>query len=539
MSLVRAPLRLAAAAARLRPGSANRRLQEANDTLMRILGAIDEYIYTGEFLPDGSYRLIVQGPCRAQLLALSLEAAREAVWADYVHPADRERFDAVHAGLVANGALDFQYRIVDATGTTRWVRDRGRLRREDGRVFLDGSVMDVTAIREIHAELEDARARADRLARIDPLTGVPNRRSLDEIVDRSLSAPGGTGLLLIDVDRFKRINDGHGHAAGDTVLVDVAQRVTAVAGGPDRVVRMGGEEFLVAIEGVAGERDLRERAEGVRAAIGRRAFELGPFALDVTVSVGAVWVAPGEEADRSGLLAAADKALYTAKRLGRNRVRLASEPTGGDLAAEAPEVLALAQAMARCVAAREGGDASHSAEVGELAGRVAWRLRCTSDVIARARLAGLVHDVGKLSIPDSVLLNPGRLNDSEWEVMRTHPAIGESVVRDVPELADLAPIVRHHHERWDGGGYPDGIAGDAIPLEARIVSVVDAWSAMTANRCYRSALEQADALAELRRVAGTQLDPSAVDALCAELAVDGVDGFAPLRIPAPVPPVRA
>ena len=525
----RVSARLSAVVTRLRPGATNRRLRDANDTLMRILGAIDEYLYTGEFLPDGDYRLIVQGPCRAELLALPAQEARDVVWADYVHPADREMFDHVHGELVDRGALDFQYRIVDARGQVRWVRDRGRIRREDGRVFLDGSVMDVTAIRGIHAELEEARAHADRLARIDPLTEVANRRSLDEIIDQALQAPGGSGLLLIDVDRFKRINDGHGHAAGDAVLIDVARRLSAAAGGADRVVRMGGEEFLVAVDGLASEAELRDHAESLRAAIRARTFEVGPFAIEVTASVGAVWVEPGAPADAGILLAAADKALYAAKQLGRNRVRLASEPRVDEVAAEAPETLALAHAIARCVIAREGGDSFHSAEVGELAGRVARRLRCSTEGVARARLAGLVHDVGKLTIPDDVLMKPGRLDAGEWTVMRGHAAAGETIVRGIPELAPLAAAVRHHHERWDGGGYPDGIMREDIPLEARIVAVVDSWSAMTSDRVYRKALPAPEALAELHRVAGTQLDPSVVEALCIELAIDSPE---PLRLPA-------
>lgn len=534
MSPARASARLSQLAGRLRPGSSNRRLRESNETLVRILGAIDEYIYTGEFLPDGSYRLIVQGPCRAELLGLPPDEARSAVWADYVHPADSELFDRVHSELVDRGALDFQYRIVDAQGRVRWVRDRGRIRREGGRVFLDGSVMDVTAIREIHRQLEEARARADRLARIDPLTEVANRRSIDDIIDRALWSPGGTGVLLIDVDRFKRINDGHGHAAGDAVLVEIARRLTAAVGELGGVARIGGEEFLIAAPGTNDEDDLRVRAEELRRVIAAAPFELADGPVDVTVSIGAVWVEPGAAPDRTDLLAAADAALYAAKQLGRDRVRMASEPSAGDVAAEAPEVLALAQAIAHCVCVREGGDARHSIEVGELAGRVAKRLRCDPGLVARARLAGLVHDVGKLGIPDTILLKPGGLDEEEWVVMRGHSAAGEAVVAAVPDLTDLAPIVRHHHERWDGGGYPDGIAGQAIPLEARIIAVVDAWSAMTADRVYRGALAPADAVVELRRVAGTQLDPTVVEALCAELPVAG-----PALFTAPMDTLRA
>src|SRR3954452_10240129 len=161
----------------------------------------------------------VQGPCRARFLALDPEAARSAVWADYVHPDDREVFAAIHDQAVATGSLDGQYRIIGADGVTRWVRDRGRIRREAGRTFLDGSVLDVTMVHTVQEELlatnaalEAARAEADRLGRIDPLTGVSNRRVLPELLDRRLA--GGDqalGVLLLDIDHFKRINDGLGH----------------------------------------------------------------------------------------------------------------------------------------------------------------------------------------------------------------------------------------------------------------------------------------------------------------------------------------
>jgi diguanylate cyclase (GGDEF)-like protein len=514
------PARIHARAAdyvrRKRPGAATRRLREANETLVRILGAIDEYIYTGEFTADGEYRLIVQGPCRAQFLGLPPAEAELAKWEHYVHPEDLELFEQVHSNLIEAGTLDFQYRLVDATGTIKWVRDRGRIRREGGRIFLDGSVMDVTALHAARVELEDARTRADRLALIDPLTELPNRRCLESILDAA-QADGSCGVLLVDVDRFKRINDAYGHGIGDQVLIEVGRRLAAAAGGRESVVRMGGEEFLIAFAGVADERELRMRAETLRRMVADRPLEVDAGALEITVSVGAV-LADGGDAGRDALLAAADHALYAAKRLGRNRVRLASDLSTEEAAGEDSEALRLALALSRCIGARERDDERHASEVAELGARVARRLRCTMPTIERARLAGLVHDAGKLCIPDAVLHKPGPLDDEEWVVMRTHAALGESIVRDVPELSEIAPIVRHHHERWDGGGYPDGLSGEAIPIEARIVAAVDAYSAMTATRVYRAAMAPPAAVAELRRSAGTQLDPVVVEALCAELA---------------------
>ena len=502
---------------RHRPGRVNRALRAENETLVRILGAIDEYIYTGEFVaPDNEYVVIVQGPCRAQFLALPAAEARVATWSDYVHPDDQAFFNIAHETVLEAGSLDVQYRLVDATGVTKWVRDRGRIRREQGRTFLDGSVMDVTALHAARVELEEARARADRLARIDPLTELPNRRSLVAIIDKAQET-GRCGVLLVDVDRFKRINDAHGHAIGDQVLVEIGRRLASASGGRDNVVRMGGEEFLVALAGVGDEGELRKRAEMLRRIVGGRPLTVEAGSLDVTVSIGAV-LAERDCDDRDAVLAAADHALYAAKRLGRDRVRLASDLSSQEAAGEDSEALAMALVLARAVSAREHAEERHAGEVAELGARVARRLRCDPATVAATRLAGLVHDAGKLTIPDAVLLKPGPLDDDEWEVMRSHAAAGEALVRESPELAHVAGIVRGHHERWDGNGYPDALAGEAIPLPARIIATVDAYSAMTAERVYSGAMPAAAAVEELRRSAGTQLDAAVVEALCEELA---------------------
>ncbi len=492
---------------------------EAHATLTRILGAIEEYVYTGEFLPDDAYRLLFAGPCRERFLGMSIEDARDAVWADYVHPDWIETFDAAHRGAYETGRLDVEYQLVGADGRVRWVRDRGRMRVEDGRRFLDGSVLDVTAVHSAQAELEAARAEAQRLAQIDHLTGAANRRSLAarlvEIGDRPV------GVITIDVDHFKQINDLYGHAGGDAVLVSLAARLRQSVRLQDDVVRMGGEEFLLLLPGVLDETALLDVAESVRADVAAMAFRAGDEDVEdveVTVSVGAA-IALAETHDVEALLLAADRALYAAKRSGRNCVRLASADPGTDPDAEAQsDALRMAQAMASVAAAAEGMSDVHLREVSLLAARVARRLGSSPSRVLRCRLAGLLHDVGKVSVPSTILMLPGPLDASQWELMREHPAHGEALIRAVPDLRPVAPIVRHHHERWDGAGYPDGLVATAIPLEARIIAAVDAWSAMTTHRPYRVAMSEAVALAELERVAGSQLDPDVVEALRSVLA---------------------
>jgi diguanylate cyclase (GGDEF)-like protein/putative nucleotidyltransferase with HDIG domain len=487
----------------------------------RILDAIEEYVYVGEILPGDGYRVLFQGPCRARFLALDPEAARSAVWADYVHPDDREVFAAIHDQAVATGSLDGQYRIIGADGVTRWVRDRGRIRREGGRTFLDGSVLDVTMVHTVQEELlatnaalEAARAEADRLGRIDPLTGVSNRRVLPELLDRRLA--GGDqalGVLLLDIDRFKRINDGLGHGAGDVVLVEVARRIRATIREQDAVARVGGEEFLVLLDGMSDAGALRALGERIRAAIGGAAIWAQDASVVVTASVGCA-LSGMEHRSGGSLLAAADRALYAAKRAGRDRVVLAGDP-GADRAedGDGPE-LALALALAATADARRPGAGAHAEAVGALAAALAARIGAEPAVAWRCRLAGLLHDVGKVTLPD----------DAGAELARTHPEAGAALLERVPELEPLAPIVRQHHERLDGSGYPAALTGEAIGIEARIVAVAAVFTAMTSGP---EAVATEAALDALAGASGTRFDAAVIAAL--------QDVAGPRRAPGAVP----
>jgi len=490
---------------------------QAHATLTRILGAIEEYVYVGEFLPDDSYRVLFTGPCRERFLGMAAEQARTAVWANYVHPADMDLFDTAHDGAQRTGRLDAEYRLVGADGCVRWVRDRGRLRVENGRRLLDGSVLDVTAIKATQAALESARAAAHHASQIDPLTGVWNRRSLDARITGLGDGP--VGVLMLDLDHFKNINDLFGHAAGDAVLISVADRLRATTRETDSIFRMGGEEFLLVLPGLGDDTALRAVAEAARTRINSQPVRVGGESIELTASIGAARC-DNAPAEIDTLLRAADRGLYAAKRAGRNRVRLAADNIEtGDEPESDSAALRLASAVASVGAAPRGALEAHLNEVSQLAMQVARRLSCPAQQVTRCRLAGILHEVGKMHTLAAT--RSGSMPSDESEPTRAHPAAGAALVASIPDLRPLAPIVGQSHERYDGTGHPGGIAGDQIPLEARIISAANAWSAMTNNRPQRPALTHKAALAELDRVAGTQLDPRVVDALRSVLADPG------------------
>ncbi|HXY84278.1 MAG TPA: diguanylate cyclase [Gaiellaceae bacterium] len=359
--------------------------------------------------------------------------------------------------------------------------------------------------------------RAMRLALTDPLTGLGNHRHFHECLQRELrfAEEHGTTLALcfIDVDDFKRINDGFGHPSGDRVLSQVAGKLRQ--GG--EAFRLGGDEFAL-IMPAHDETMALAAAESVVARIA--ALELERVG-QVTVSAGlATFPVQGHGGDE--LVKLADSALYWAKEHGKNRVRL-YRPDVVELAelkrlTSGPDLAAryrAAASLAKAVDARDTYTGSHSARVADLAARIAVRLELDAEQVELTRLAGSLHDLGKLAIPEEILRKPGDLTDSERLVLERHPQIGFRML-DSLGVDPIADVVLHHHERWDGAGYPDRLRGDTIPLGARIIFVADAYDAMTSDRVYRSKRSSGDALAELTRCAGTQFDPIIVEAFRAE-----------------------
>ena len=348
--------------------------------------------------------------------------------------------------------------------------------------------------------------RLRELAELDPLTGLRNRRGFEHGLD---GRRGPMALVICDLDHFKRVNDTLGHPAGDDVLRRFADLLRACTREDDVAIRLGGEEFALVLSGV-GEREALAVAERLRREV---TVEFRDFPVPISVSVGIADSRPCDGAE--SLVRAANRALFAAKRLGRDRCVVHHAETLAMLDAladdRAGEQLEAALLLAETLDLRDVATARHSETVGRYAERIADELGLAPDQVERMRVAGVLHDIGKLGISDAVLLKPGGLELSEWEEIRRHPEMGARILEHA-NLRDVATWVLAHHERIDGRGYPHGLSGERIPLEGRILAVADAYEAMTADRPYRRALAEAEARAELVRGAGTQFDADVVAA---------------------------
>ena len=505
-------------------------LSAARGRLDSVLSAIDEYLYAWRYPVHGPSVVDFESMPVATFLDRPASAGdAEQEWMEAVHPDDRalvaeDVLAAQHAGLPGS----VEYRIRDGRGRTRWLLDRWRCRREPGGFIAEGIVSDITtrkhaqdgmtaalASKQVaYVALEEARRAAERASNTDPLTGLANRRSFQHSLDRAMvtAASEPFGLLLLDVDHFKRTNDTHGHQSGDDVLVAVVACMQTTLPENAVVGRWGGEEFTILVPGVQSHDTLRSVAEGIRLAVRNERLATRRGALAITISCGGVLSCGGRDSEE--LVHAADAAMYRAKQSGRDRTLLAGDDRT-EAPSDEPELLLIAQSFAHTASIREGVPELHCAQVAELAGRIATRLGLPAATVLRCRLAGWLHDVGKIAIPDRVLGKPGPLTSAEWRVMVTHASFGADLVARTPGIAESASAVRHHHERWDGEGYPDRLLGPDIPVEARVVSAADTWNAMTHDRVYRRALDFDSACAEVLAIAGSQLDPAVADALLA------------------------
>jgi diguanylate cyclase (GGDEF)-like protein len=348
-------------------------------------------------------------------------------------------------------------------------------------------------IHELH------RHELRRVSRADALTGALNRRGFDERLAgelaRSERAGTALGLILVDLDDFKGTNDRLGHAAGDEQLRWAVRTMTATLRLGDCVGRLGGDEFAVLVPG-AGPTEIAALGARLTAALAERA----PASIGVSS-----WPADGDGAD--ALHQVADLDLYAVKH-GRTR----RGPTAG------PGELSWATALARAVDERMATSHEHSLSVARYAVLIGERLGYDEATMGALRLAAILHDVGKIAVPEEILRKPEPLTAAERALVERHPDAGADMIQRIDGLAAIAPWVRHSHEHVDGSGYPDGLRAEEIPLESRILLVADAFDAMTSERSYSPAMTVDEALAELRRCAGRQFDPGCVDLLCAALS---------------------
>jgi diguanylate cyclase (GGDEF)-like protein/putative nucleotidyltransferase with HDIG domain len=369
----------------------------------------------------------------------------------------------------------------------------------------------------LRGRFDDLLEQLSDAARTDLLTGLANGRGLQEAVaaelERARLSGSKVSLLVADLDRFKDVNERLGHKAGDELLRRIGTMFDEATRRMDVVARSGGSEYTVLLP-ETGEDDAYLVAEQLLGRV-RRGFrdEFMPLTTSIGVATYPIHAITAEE-----LLKLADQALIAAKVMGRDRAVVSNPEVTNILAGTVrrrpldPQAhLATMLSLAEALDLRDSGTASHSTTVAEYARMMARELGLSAQRTERVRLAGILHDIGKVGIPDSILQKPGPLDEAEWEQMRRHPEFGARIL-GTRELVDIREWVLASHERPDGKGYPRGLRGDEIPLEARIVSVADAYEAMIGDRIYRVALTEAEARAELRGCAGTQFDPEVVDA---------------------------
>ena len=368
----------------------------------------------------------------------------------------------------------------------------------------------------LRRRVEELLVKLGDAARLDLLTELPNAQALREVlakeVERSRLAGQRVSVMLADLDRFKAVNESLGHHVGDEVLRRVGAMLREATRSIDTVARTGPTEFTVVMP-ESGEDDAYLVSEQLLARI-RRGFR-DEF-IPLTASVG-IATYPSHAAGVDELIKLAEQALSAAKHLGRDRAVVSSREVNEVLSGvlrrplNTQAHLATLVSLAEALDLRDSGTAQHSKLVGDYAEGIARELGLSEARTERVRLAGILHDIGKVGVPDAILCKAGPLDEEEWEEIRKHPEIGARIL-GTRELVDIREWVLASHERLDGRGYPRRLAGNQIPLEARILAVADAYEAMTGDRSYRPAISEGAAIQELRSCAGPQFDPEVVAA---------------------------
>ncbi|BDI33887.1 hypothetical protein CCAX7_59380 [Capsulimonas corticalis] len=439
----------------------------------------------------------------------------------FLSPEDRETMRGNNRERSSGASGRYEIEIVRKDGERRWVEVDVVPYRDEKQQIVGtlATNTDISARKALERDrdlaLKDAEERADR----DPLTNLLNHRTfykrLDEEANRAQRDGSTLAVVMMDIDNFKFFNDTYGHATGDDVLRHVATRLQALCRQYDCVARFGGDEFALLLPRVgtntAGEIEARLRAglENITHLLPNR-----QAAVPITVSLGASLL-PHNAADRRGVVRQADERLRRVK-------------TGGAIEAEADQVRAsmtgrvdgfsMLDALVTAVDNKDRYTRKHSEDVMWYSLMIAEELGLEEKTRHTVAVSALLHDVGKIGIPDAVLRKPGKLTPEEYETVKQHPMMGAIMVGAIAGLEDTLDAVRHHHERWDGDGYPFGLRGAETPLIARLMAVADALSAMTTDRPYRKGMERDRALEILRNGKGTQWDPACVDALLRRMA---------------------
>ena len=388
----------------------------------------------------------------------------------------------------------------------------------------DQSASELHAARLRIAELQAELGRVSgRDALVPSLMTLPAFRAQLELdVERAQRYGRPLSVAIVDIDRFRSLNMKRGYATGDKILRGVGELLAGHTRALDLTCRAGADEFVMLLsETPLGEAKIMLE----RILVALEEVEAGEQ-KGVSASVGIAGLRHGQSAD--SLLGQAAVALEGARGGGGGRVKVSdgSEEEPGQVTPVVGANVEVVAALAQALEERDQYTGEHSESVVDLTERVAQAMGMPEDEVKDVRTAALLHDIGKVGIPDEVLHKNGPLDAREWEIMRQHPVIGERIMRAIPGMGSIARVVRHEHERWDGGGYPDGLAGEAIPLAARIILACDAYHAMVSDRPYRKAMSHHQAMAELTANAGSQFDPKVIEALVGYLVGRRQSGLA-------------
>ncbi len=450
------------------------------------------------------------------LIGVAVWTARQAM--TFTRPEDEPRC------LPSLGASLLPYALLPLVGALVLYTEQapGRAILKHGVFWGAFALICLILVRQVLALLEnrELNGRLEALATADPLTGLVNHRTFHArlVEEAKIARAGGQALavVMLDLDNFKFFNDAYGHAAGDEVLRQVTRALLGSTMPQDTVGRFGGDEFALLLP-LKSAGSLRQGllAQGVQQSLEASLANLffqppgSPSPIPLTISLG-VAVFPEEAATPLEALEVADCRLLHFKTGG------GTDHPAEQLCRDLTQSLSgfpMLNALVTAVDNKDRYTRRHSEDVLTYSLQIAEQFKLDAATQRTIQIAALLHDVGKIGVPDRVLRKPSKLTDDEYEAIQQHPLMGAVIVGAIPGFEETLDAVRHHHERWDGGGYPFGLRGKETPFLARIVSVADAFSAMTTDRPYRKGMEQGKALGILEDGAGTQWDPDCVQAL--------------------------
>ena len=447
--------------------------------------------------------------------------------------------NAVHAFKTGN-VFDYLLKplndIRELDAVVERAAERQRLRSENARMTQELELRAenqrlVVELEKRVGELEEARQKLARLAEQDGLTGLLNHRAIHARLEGLLhEKPDSTvSVISMDMDGFKKLNDTYGHPVGDQALRHLAETLQSVCGGSGSIGRCGGDEFMIILPDAAAA-EAAHYADAARARL-----QTCPFRNPEGVAIPLRLCFGIADTTRAGgafhtLISAADAALYEGKRSGGDVVKLHLVGPADSIKSEgqAGTAFDVLDGLVTAIDHKDKYTKAHSIDMTNYAlslTRALGHSDATCDIV---RVAGLLHDVGKIGVPDNILQKPGKLTEAEYEVMKKHVTLSSLIIHGLPHMADILDAVACHHERWDGGGYPKGLKGEEIPHLGRIMAIADAFSAMTLDRPYRMGMSLEAALAEIERGRGSQFDPE-----LAALFIQTIRETAPQDMPLP------